>query len=185
MNLLAESGNVPLSAWQTFYEIIGSSAGALVGLQFLGIALIASTRKQTSVEPINAFGTPNVVHFAGTLSISAIMTAPWPWLVGPTIAIAVCGLGGLGYTAIVFRRARRQTEYKPVAEDWFWYVIMPCGMYAALTIGALLLRTVTRVALFVVAGAALGLLLVGIRNAWDTVTFIAVSGDTSDAKKPE
>jgi hypothetical protein len=33
-----------------------------------------------------------------------------------------------------------------------------------------------QLALFVVAGATLGLLLVGIHNAWDTVTHIVVQG---------
>jgi hypothetical protein len=31
----------PLAGWQNFYVIVGSSAGALIGLQFVVITLIA------------------------------------------------------------------------------------------------------------------------------------------------
>ena len=33
-----------LAAWQNFYVIVGSSAGALIGLQFVVITLIADSR---------------------------------------------------------------------------------------------------------------------------------------------
>ena len=31
----------PIAAWESFYVIVGSSAGALIGLQFVVITLIA------------------------------------------------------------------------------------------------------------------------------------------------
>jgi hypothetical protein len=163
--------NLPLSAWQSYYTIVGSSGAALVGIQFVVIALIASTRKPTNIESVNAFGTPTVVYFGSALTVSAIMSAPWPSLFAASVAVAACGLGGLGYSVIVFRRARRQTDYKPVWEDWLWYSILPAGSYAALASAALLLGT-TDISLFVIAGAALGLLFIGIHNAWDAVTHI-------------
>jgi hypothetical protein len=149
------------------------------------IALIANTSKRANVESISAFGTPTVVHFGGALTVSAMMSAPWPSLHATAIALALCGLGGLSYAAIVFRRAHRQTAYKPVSEDWLWYAILPCSIYVALTLAAVFLRTATQVALFMIAGAALGLLLIGIHNAWDTVTYIVAADPQSDATKPK
>jgi hypothetical protein len=32
---------IALAGWENFYVIVGSSAGALIGLQFVAIALIA------------------------------------------------------------------------------------------------------------------------------------------------
>ena len=177
--------NLPLSVWQSFYVLVGSSGAALVGIQFVVIALIVNTRKRTNIESVSAFGTPTVVHFGSALTVSAIMSAPWPSLFAASVALALCGIGGLGYAAIIFRRARRQTDYKPVWEDWLWYAILPCGTYAALASAALLLGTTTEVALFVIGGAALSLLLIGIRNSWDTVTHIVVTGPQSDGTKPE
>ena len=45
MNVLAEAANLPLLAWQNFYVIVGSSGGALIGIQFVVMALIASKPK--------------------------------------------------------------------------------------------------------------------------------------------
>lgn len=174
-----------VSAWQNFFVIVGSSAGGLVGIQFVVIVLIATMRKHTDIESINAFGTPTVVHFAGALTLSAVMSAPWPSLLAASVALVICGLCGFVYGAIVFRRARRQKDYQPVPEDWLWYAVLPCGLYAALALAAILLLTMTRVALFVIGGGTLSLLLLGVRNAWDTVIYIAIADAESDATKPE
>ena len=53
-------------------------------------------------------------------------------------------------------------SYKPVAEDWIWYAIVPCAIYIVLTVAAVLLWKGGVTAHFMVAGAAVGLLLVGI-----------------------
>ncbi len=164
-----------LSAWENFYVIVGSSGGALIGLQFVVVTIIAALRTRATADTINAFGTPTVVHLTSALLVSAIMSAPWPSLFPASVALAICGLVGLTYGAIAIRRARRQTDYRPVWEDWLWYALLPCGVYATLAVGAVFLRTAPQVAAFVIGGAALGLLLIGIHNAWDTVTHIVVT----------
>jgi hypothetical protein len=164
-----------VSAWESFYVIVGSSGGALIGLQFVVITLIADRRELASGGTLSAFGTPTVVHFTYALAVSAIMSAPWPSLGPLSVALGICGVAGLVYGAIVIRRARRQTDYKPVGEDWFWYAGLPCFIYLVLTITAALLRMYSQVALFAVAASALTLLLIGIHNACDTVTHIVVS----------
>ena len=72
----------PLTQWESFYVIVGSSAGALTGLQFVVIALIAEAEAAVAVSSgmleIRAFGTPTVVHFCAVLFISAVLSAPWP-----------------------------------------------------------------------------------------------------------
>jgi hypothetical protein len=171
--------NTPLSAWQNFYVIIGSGAASLIGLQFVAIALVNNLRRNPTAETISAFATPTVMHLGGALLVSAIMTAPWRSIFPASVVLATCGLAGLGYCAIVGRRARRQTGYKPVLEDWLWHAIIPCAIYAAIGLSALLLRTITGPALFAIGAGALGLLLVGIHNAWDTVTYL-LTGSRDD-----
>ena len=174
-----------LSLWQNFYVIIGAAAATLVGVQFVVIALIASLRTRADMESVNAFGTPTVVHFCGALAISALMSAPWPSLWHVSVAQALYGAGALGYGLIVVRRAFRQTVYRPVLEDWVWYAMFPCSAYAAITLAALVLIRFATASLFVTAAATLFLLLVGIHNAWDSVTHIVVSGLREHTKKPE
>ena len=63
-----------LEAWGNFYVIVGSSAGALTGLQFVVMTLIAQTdMARGRGESISAFGTPNVVHFCAALPVMAYL----------------------------------------------------------------------------------------------------------------
>jgi hypothetical protein len=164
-----------LSRWENFYVIVGSSAGALTGLQFVVMALIAESETGSSMREVRAFGTPTVVHFCASLLISAILSAPWPDASSIAICLGICGAAGIGYLARVIRHAKRQTGYAPDAGDWFWYTGLPLAGYATLFVGALLLPHFPDRALFVIAATALLLLFIGIHNAWDTVTYIAVS----------
>jgi multimeric flavodoxin WrbA len=104
------------------------------------VTLIANMRQRPTFDSISAFATPTVVHLASALLVSAIMSVPWPSLFQAWIALAMCGIGGLAYGAVVIRRARRQTYYKPDWEDWLWYALLPCSVYAALMMTALFLR---------------------------------------------
>jgi hypothetical protein len=163
---------LPFSAWESFYVIVGSSAAALTGLQFVVIVLGAE-REVASDPTTKAFGTPTVVHFSAVLLLSALLSAPWRAVAPPAFALAALAAAGVLYTLLVFRRARAQTGYKPVLEDWIWHTVLPLSAYVALLGAALEVPGHAPPALFVVGGTALLLLLVGIHNAWDAVTYIA------------
>lgn len=169
-----------LTTWQNFYVIIGSSAGALTGLMFVVITLIAGTRARRSSEPIAAFSTPTVVHFCAALLIAAILSAPWQVLWNAGLLLGLCGLGGMIYVAIVTQRARRQTHYTPVLEDWLWHTVFPLVSYTALVVTAIMLLDNPALALFVTGAATVLLLFIGIHNAWDNVTYIVI-----EVAKPE
>jgi len=175
----------PLAPWGNFYVIVGSSGAALIGIQFVLIALIADMRKRTTADSLSAFATPTVVHLGGALVVSALMSAPWHSLVPASTAVATWGVGGLGYATRVIHRARRPTTYKPVWEDWVWYAVLPCSAYAALVVAALRLSATAHTAVFVIGAAALGLLLIGIHNAWDTVTHVVVTGGHRDETRTQ
>jgi hypothetical protein len=53
--------------WESFYVIVGSSAGALTGLQFVVMALIADSWPKGTEKEVAAFGTPTIVHFCSAL----------------------------------------------------------------------------------------------------------------------
>src|SRR5262245_54978338 len=168
-----------LSDWWDFYVILASSAAALTGLQFVVIALVNDMRQPASEQTISAFSTPTVVHFALALLTSAIVTSPWPMLWQAALAVGACGIGGFIYQLVVLRRARKQTQYTPVLEDWIWHVVLPFIAYAALTTAAELLVRHQTWAPFGIASAVLLMVFIGIHNAWDTVTYVAVQRTTS------
>jgi len=169
-----EVARSPLAAWESFYVIIGSSSAALIGLQFVVMALVTETRRRSTMREIDAFGTPTIVHFSAVLLVSSIQSAPWPSLASIGFVLGICGCAGVVYAGIVVARARRQTGYQPVLEDWIWHVALPLIAYAFLAAAAFALSRHAVPSQFTIAGAALLLLFVGIHNAWDTVTYIAL-----------
>ncbi|MEP6573193.1 MAG: hypothetical protein ABJD11_10880 [Gemmatimonadota bacterium] len=171
---MQEALTSPFSAWESFYVIVGSSAGALTGLQFVVMALIADSHLRSSSSEIDAFGTPTIVHFCAALLISAILSAPWHALHGARIVLLLLGVAGLGYSGLILRRTKRQSGYQPVFEDWLWHIILPALSYGALLISAVTLEATPNGSEFVVAGVSLLLLFVGIHNAWDSVAYVAI-----------
>lgn len=165
----------PIASWESFYVIAGSSAAALTGLQFVVIALVAEVQSRSaSGAALEAFGTPTIVHFCVALLVSCTLSAPWMTIASPATALGLIGLIGLVYAAIVIRRARRQTDYHPVFEDWLWHAALPVVAYGSIVGGALAMRSHAREGLFVIAAATLLLIFIGIHNAWDTVTWITI-----------
>src|SRR5215212_10291161 len=165
---------LPLSEWESFYVIVGSSAGALTGLQFVVMALVSDLERRTTSETVGAFASPNIVHFCVVLFVSAVMSAPWHTESGPAWILGLTAVGGLIYVSIVTRRTRRQEGYKPVLEDWIFHIILPYFSHALLLIASVLLYRNETAAFFMVAAMTLLLMFVGIHNAWDTVTFLVM-----------
>ena len=162
----------PLSAWQNFYVIVGSSAGALVGLQFVVLTLVASAvGDKVNAESGLVFSTPTIVHFGSVLALSALMNAPWETVTAAATAWGLLGFAGLIYTITTLRRMRKQSAYRPEFEDWLFHIILPAVSYLGITASAFFAPGQAREALFAVAAGALGLLFSGIHNAWDGVTY--------------
>jgi hypothetical protein len=163
-----------LAPWESFYVIVGCSGAALTGLQFVLIALVADSRRERTTAEIDAFATPTIVHFCAVLMVAAVLSAPWRALSGVALVLGASGAAGMGYIGVVARRARRQTGYKPVLEDWLWHTVFPFVAYATLLAAALAVVRHTIAALFMIAAASVLLLFVGIHNAWDAVAYLAL-----------
>ena len=161
----------PFEGWENFYVIVGSSAGAHIGLQFVVITLVAEKPTSSDGKAVHAFGTPSVVHFGAVLLLSALVSAPWEGIGPVAVLWGLLGLAGAAYVRIVARRMRTQTAYRPVTEDWWYHVHLPLAAYVALLVSAALAVAWTRPAQFLVGASALLLLFVGIHNAWDAVTY--------------
>jgi hypothetical protein len=161
-----------LAGWTNFYVIVGSSAGALIGLQFVVITLISNLPvRQGVAQTGRAFATPTIVHFGTVLLLAAILNAPWQGIAAAAVVYGLVGVAGVVYSVIVARRMRAQTLYQPVFEDWFFHVLLPLAAYAMLALSAYATLSHVREALFAAAAAAVLLLFAGIHNAWDAVTY--------------
>ena len=161
-----------LAGWANFYVIVGSSAGALIGLQFVVIALLANRpRVPGQGQAGSAFATPNVVHFGTVLLISALLSAPWHAISSAAVLWGIVGIIGTIYEAMIARRMRLQNVYKPVLEDWLFHAALPLAAYATLAVSAWVARSHPRGGLVGVAVGALILLFAAIHNAWDAASY--------------
>ena len=116
-----------LAGWDSFYVIVGSAAGALIGLQFVVMTLIAKRPPIRAAEAGAAFATPTIVHFGAVLLLSALLHAPWPTIIPAAALWGVMGCGGAVYIVIVARRMRKQAMYQAEFEDWLFHVLLPIG----------------------------------------------------------
>ena len=112
------------------------------------------------------------------------MSAPWSSLSNVGLALSLCGAAGIGYTAVVLLRARRQRAYAPVLEDWLWHAVFPAIGYASLMGSAMALPGHPTTAPFWTGGAAVLLLMTGIHNAWDAAAYIALASGADSVPPP-
>jgi hypothetical protein len=165
-----------LSNWQNFYMIMGTAAATLTGLMFVVTTLLAGIdrHEETLYAGISAFNTPIVVHFCAVLLIAGILSAPWQAYSNVGLLLGLLGLGEVIYLVIVMRRMQRIPHYQTDLSDWLWYMIFPLIGYIALLIAAVELTINPALALYIISSAMVMLLFLGIRNAWDLVTYFAV-----------
>ena len=157
--------------WDSFYVIVGSAAGALIGLQFVVLTLIAERPVKGMAGAAMAFATPTIVHFAAVLLVSAVLRAPWHAIASLAVCVSIVGFAGVLYSLVVARRMSNQTAYQPEREDWLCYAFIPLLGYAVVGAFALAMPSNEHEGLFGIAAGALILLFIGIRNAWDAVSY--------------
>ena len=163
-----------LSSWNSFYIMTGSAAAGLTGLMFVVITLIRDNNRPASEDGVSAFSTPTVFHFSVALFTSALLCVPFRSFVPIAIILGLAGTTGILHVARVAHRTSNLQTYRPDLEDWTWNALLPFVAYAAIVTGAIALNTAPARALYAPAAAVTLLIFVGIHNAWDVVTFLAV-----------
>ncbi|TMK19187.1 MAG: hypothetical protein E6G68_06310 [Actinobacteria bacterium] len=172
---------VQLSGWSNFYVVVGSSAGALIGLQFVVIALISTIRAQTAAAGARAYATPTIVFFSTVLLTAAILSIPHQSRGRIGVELLVIGLAGTMYVARVGRHIRLVEQYIPDRGDWMWFLVLPTMAYVALFVSGALMWSSPGTALDVVGASELLLLFVGVHNAWDGAVYMVVNPSGSQA----
>ena len=160
-----------LAEWDSFYIIVGPSAGALIGLQFVVLTLIGDRPTARIAEAGAAFITPMIVHYEIVLLMSALLLAPWHSILPISIIWGSVGVVGFVYQCVVVRRMRRQAAYKPGFEDWLFYVGLPFASYVLLVLSPFAAHAHEREAAFAVGAATLLMLFAGIHNSWDSISY--------------
>jgi len=164
-----------LQGWDNFYYLIGSASGGLIGLMFVVMTLTAGRERSRILRGSSLYMTPTIVHFGVVLAISAIAMAPALPPAPRGVAFGLFALSGLaastrGYLGIV--KLQKASE-PPHWSDLWCYGVAPVGMYLGLTaVIAAAFWGRSSWAPYAMGGLLLSLLLLGIRNAWDLVTWM-------------
>ena len=164
-----------LTGWENFYVIVGSSAGALIGLQFVVMTLLADRPNRPGLALAgSAFATPTIGLFRiCTPVISDHQRSLANGQQRPHNSLAATGRHRnnlRSYRGLAYASTNR--IYKPVFEDWLFHALLPLGRVRNnLTGPACAAYAHAHGAMFGMGVAALLLLFIGIHNAWDLVTF--------------
>lgn len=161
-----------LEAWHDFYLVVGTGAAALTGLLFVIVSLGPHVVANHTRTGVRAFISPIATHFTTVLVVSSMMLVPhFPEPLLGTL-LAVGGIGGLIYTGWtgVHRRWRESTL--PFL-DWIWFVGLPAVCFALILASGVMIAMSLAIGLHAIASTMLLMIVVGIRNAWDVVLWVA------------
>jgi hypothetical protein len=161
--------------WDSFFQITGEAAATLVGLLFLVVSFSENRDRATMLRAASIYLTPSALHFAVVLSISVLAVAPRLPVAVRTGLIAVAALTGLGNAvwACIGMAPRARVSGLAHWSDFWMYGVTPAAVYAGLAATTTELWAGADWAAPAMAVLVLALLLIGVRNAWDLVTWMA------------
>lgn len=175
-----ESPSSLFEPWAAFYTITGSSAAALTGLTFVVVTLMGDSRRRPGTDGIARVSAATVAHFTAALMISGLLCAPWPTLLTPCTFLVLIGAVGVSYQCRLLVSSLQFSGYQPDAEDWTWYTFLPMFAYAVIFASAILLMVQPHLAMYGPAAGVSLLILIGIHNSWDIVTYITIVNPDSE-----
>jgi hypothetical protein len=162
-----------LAPWHEFYELIGTAAATLIALLFVAVSIGTSvlTPEPDSRRNTATYMSPVVFHYANVLFLSLIALVPTQTWESFGVVIGVAAAGSVIYSIVIAVRV----HHNPMSDlpDRLCYGIIPAFCYASGLVVALLLFEEKPAGLNVLAGAALALLVINIRNAWDLMISLA------------
>jgi hypothetical protein len=162
-----------LTPWHEFYELLGTASAALIALLFVAVSIATGvlTPEPESRRNTGTYMSPVVFHYANVLFLSLIALVPTQTFESFGVVIGVASIGSVIYSIVIAVRVHRN----PISDlpDRLCYGIIPMFCYATGLVVALLLFEENPAGLNVLAGAALALLVINIRNAWDLMISLA------------
>jgi hypothetical protein len=161
-----------LAEWHEFYGLLGTAAAALVALLFVAASIGASVFTRDTAGATSTYMSPVVFHYTNILFLSLIALVPGQTRESFGVTLAVAASGSLAYSSYICVRVMRHS-FSDFA-DRIAYGCVPLLSYSAGLVSAWLMLTGSGAAsLNVLAGAALLLLVVNMRNAWDLMISLA------------
>jgi len=160
-----------LDNWHEFYALLGTAAAALLSLLFVVASIGANALTADSAGATRTFMSPVAFHYANVLFLGLVALIPTQTWESFGLTLGVAAAGSLVYSTIILVRVLRDSRADMA--DNLAYGAVPAVCYAAGLIASILILKQSDAGLEVLAGAALLLLVVNIRNAWDLMLSMA------------
>jgi hypothetical protein len=164
-----------LEHWHEFYLLLGTAAAALVALLFVAVSVastfIGAQRAAGLTAGIRTYLSPVVFHFTSLIVLSLIALAPVHQNVVLAAGLGAAAAVGAGYAAYIMLRVLR--HHAADIPDRLGYGIIPTTAYLTCLIAAVFIWRGSGVAAYILAAAAIALLLDNMRNAWDLMLSLA------------
>jgi len=164
--------------WDNYFVLLGTASAGLIGLLFVVITLTSNFERSRALWAAGIYMTPIAVHFAAVLTISAITMVPGltPRVVAVLVAfMALAGLAAAARTCLGILGISKSGD-PPHWSDLWGYGVGPAAAYVAIVGAAVAIWLDLAWATYALAAILLILLLLGIRNAWDLITWMAPQG---------
>ena len=170
--------------WDNYYLMVGSSAGALIGLMFVVVTLTAGRDRAETERGKHLYTSPIVWHLGVILTLSGAASVPD---ISAEAFGAIAGVLALLGVAMGLRSAigiyRRPGAPESPVFDLFWYGLAPAIVYVGLGAAALGILRDAPWGAAAMAADLMALLLVSIHAEWDLVTYLApIAGRSDDGK---
>ena len=169
-----------LADWHEFYGLLGTAAAALLSLLFVVASIGASAMTADTAGGTRTFMSPVAFHYANVLFLGLVALIPVQTWESFGLTIGVAAAGSIIYSLVILLRVLRDSRADMV--DNFAYGAVPAVCYAAGLVSSILILKESAVGLNVLAGAALALFVVNIRNAWDLMLSMARRSATLQRK---
>ncbi|MFZ3359066.1 MAG: hypothetical protein WCA56_20520 [Xanthobacteraceae bacterium] len=160
-----------LADWHEFYALLGGAAGALLSLLFVVASIGASVMSADTAGGTRTFMSPVAFHYANVLFLGLVALIPAQTWESFGLTLVVAAAGSLAYSLVILVRVLRDSRADMI--DNFAYGAVPAICYTAGLVSSVLILKENAAGLDVLAGAALLLLVINIRNAWDLMLSMA------------
>ena len=158
--------------WDSFYLLVGSAAGALIGLLFVVASLTVNIDRIRAERGNRLFLSPTVFHLAVVFAVSAVTMAPGISVPQVGALIGVIALIAVIYAVRILLGLMQPGASQHWSDAWF-YGAAPLACQATLGLLAFLASRNQSDAPELLAALLVIVVLLCVRNAWDLVTWIA------------
>ena len=163
-----------LHEWHDFYVLLGTASATLVGLMFVAASIGTTVFNEDHRGALGAFITPTVVHFAAVLFACLVSIMPIHDWESISALLGVGGLAGVVYIARVLFQLIIRHRFNVELVDRLFYALIPLAAYLLALAASVLGFLHIAASAYVMATALLVLLVAGLRNAWDMMTWIMI-----------